>query len=49
MDVAVHTRDGLAYDYWCDALRVRVTSAVEWPGVWAPPHRWESSGPVWDE
>ena len=49
VDVAVHARDGLAYDYWCDALRVRVTSAVEWPGVWAPPHRWESSGPVWDE
>ena len=49
VDVAVHARDGLAYDYWCDALRVKVTSAVEWPGVWAPPHRWESSGPIWDE
>ncbi len=49
VDVAVHAHDGLAYDYWCDALRVKVTSAVEWPGVWAPPHRWESSGSIWDE
>jgi len=48
VDVAVHARDGLAYDYWCDALRVKVTSAVEWPGVWAPPHRWESSGSIWE-
>ena len=49
VDVAVHARDGLAYDYWCDAARVRVTSFVEWPGVWAPPLRWESSGPEWDD
>ena len=48
VDVAVHARDGLAYDYWCGALRVKVTSAVEWPGVWAPPHRWESSGSIWE-
>jgi ABC-type polysaccharide/polyol phosphate transport system ATPase subunit len=48
VDAAVHARDGLAYDYWRDALRVRVTSAVEWPGVWAPRHTWESSGPTWD-
>jgi lipopolysaccharide transport system ATP-binding protein len=47
VDVAVHARDGLAYDYWCDALAVRVTSEVAWPGVWSPPHRWESTGPVW--
>jgi ABC-type polysaccharide/polyol phosphate transport system ATPase subunit len=44
VDVAVHARDGAAYDYWCDAIRVRITSGVEWPGVWAPPHRWE-----WDD
>jgi len=48
LDVAVHARDGLAYDYWRDAVRVRVTSAVEWPGVWAPPHRWEFQGPEWE-
>jgi lipopolysaccharide transport system ATP-binding protein len=47
VDVAVHAREGLAYDYWCDALRVRVTSGVDWPGVWAPAHRWQSSGPEW--
>ena len=48
VDAAVHARGGLAYDYWRDALRVRITSAVEWPGVWAPRHTWESSGPTWD-
>ncbi|MFV2072813.1 MAG: ABC transporter ATP-binding protein [Thermoanaerobaculales bacterium] len=48
LDVAIHARDGLAYDYWRNAARVRVTSAVDWPGVWAPPHRWSSSGPEWE-
>jgi hypothetical protein len=48
LDVAVHQLDGLAFDYWCDAARIRVTSSVEWPGVWAPPHRWESEGPEWE-
>ncbi len=48
IDVAVHARNGLAYDYWCDALKVRVTSKVEWPGVWSPPHRWRSTGPEWE-
>jgi len=47
VDVAIHARDGLAYDYWCDALKVRVTSEVEWPGVWSPPLRWRSTGPEW--
>ena len=28
--------DGLAYDYWCDAARVRVTSPVDWPGSVGP-------------
>ena len=48
LDVAVHARDGLAYDYWCDAARLRVTSAVDWPGVWAPSHRWGGEGPEWE-
>lgn len=48
IDAAVHARDGAAYDYWCDAARLRVTAPVEWPGVWAAPHRWESTGPQWD-
>ena len=46
-DAAVHARDGLAYDYWCDAARLRVSAAVDWPGVWAPHHRWEGEGPEW--
>jgi hypothetical protein len=48
VDVAVHARDGLAYDYWCDAVRIRVTAGVDWPGVWAPPHRWERDGSPWE-
>jgi len=47
VDVAIHARNGLAYDYWSDALQVRVTSEVEWPGVWSPPQRWRSTGPEW--
>ena len=47
IDVAVHASGGLAYDYWCDAARVRVTSAVDWPGIWAPAHKWGSAGPEW--
>ncbi len=47
LDVAVHRRDGLAYDYWCQAASVTVTAPVEWPGVWAPPHMWESDDPLW--
>jgi energy-coupling factor transporter ATP-binding protein EcfA2 len=41
VDVAVHSAGGQAYDYWCDALRIEVTSEVEYPGVWAPPHGWQ--------
>jgi ABC-type polysaccharide/polyol phosphate transport system ATPase subunit len=48
LDAAVHRADGLAYDYWCDATRVRVTSTVDWPGIWAPSHRWDGDGPEWE-
>jgi ABC-type polysaccharide/polyol phosphate transport system ATPase subunit len=48
LDVAVHAINGLAYDYWCQAARLRVEAAVGWPGVWAPPHRWEGDGPEWE-
>ena len=41
IDAAIHAPDGLAYDYWREAVRVRVTAATDWPGVWAPAHRWE--------
>ena len=48
VDVAVHAREGLAYDYWCQASRLRVTAPVDWPGVWAPEHRWSGEGPEWE-
>jgi len=48
LDVAVHAADGLAYDYWCRAARLRVTAPVGWPGVWAPAHSWECDQPLWD-
>lgn len=48
VDVALHAKDGAAYDYWCDAVRIRVTSRVEWPGVWAPRHRWEWDGELFE-
>lgn len=44
VDVAVHTRGGRAYDYWCQALSLTVTASAQWPGVWNPPHHWE-----WDD
>ncbi len=47
IDVAVHALGGLAYDYWCQAARVRVAAGAPYPGVWAPPHRWLGSGPEW--
>ena len=49
LDAAVHAADGLAYDYWCRAARLRVTAPVDWPGIWAPPHRWESESADWEE
>ncbi len=49
LDVAVHSVNGLAYDYWCRATQVRVTAPVDWPGIWAPSHRWESDDASWDE
>lgn len=41
LDVAVHAKDGLAYDYWCQATKLQVTAPVQWPGIWAPSHRWQ--------
>ncbi len=49
LDVAIHSVEGLAYDYWCRAARVRITAPVDWPGIWAPEHRWESDDAAWDE
>jgi|AMFO01.1.fsa_nt_gi ABC-type polysaccharide/polyol phosphate transport system, ATPase component len=47
LDAAVHARGGLAYDYWCQAGRLRVTGPVDWPGVWAPAHHWEADADLW--
>ncbi len=46
LDVAIHARDGMAYDYWCRAADLRVTAPIQWPGVWAPGHRWLGLPPV---
>lgn len=43
LDVAIHAKDGLAYDYWCGAAELQVTAAAQWPGLWAPSHRWQGS------
>jgi len=40
LDVAIHARDGMAYDYWCRVAELRVTAPIQWPGVWAPGHQW---------
>lgn len=48
LDVAIHAEDGTAYDYWCDAVLVQITSPVAWPGVWAPAHSWHGDGPRWE-
>ncbi len=47
LDVAVHAKDGLAYDYWCRAGELRVTAPVQWPGFWAPGHRWQGPPTLW--
>ncbi|MFZ5788889.1 MAG: ABC transporter ATP-binding protein [Acidobacteriota bacterium] len=46
VDVAVHTRAGLAFDYMREALSILVTSSAPWPGSYAPTHRWVPAGPV---
>lgn len=48
LDVAIHAAGGLAYDYWCDAARAVVTARRDWPGVWAPQHRWEADDGLWE-
>jgi energy-coupling factor transporter ATP-binding protein EcfA2 len=48
VDVAIHARDGMAYDYWCGAAAVRVTAPVGWPGMWAPEHRWSDDHGLWE-
>jgi len=49
LDVAIHSVEGLAYDYWCRATQFRVTAPADWPGIWAPSHRWEADAVAWEE
>jgi lipopolysaccharide transport system ATP-binding protein len=46
VDVAVHAKAGLAYDYACEVLAFTVTAPVGWPGCYAPRHHWAPRGPV---
>lgn len=46
VDVAVHSKDGVAYDYQKQALAFTVTAPVGGVGVYFPEHRWEFEGGV---
>lgn len=44
VDVAVHSKEGVAYDYQKQALNLTVTAASGGVGVYFPEHRWEAEG-----
>ena len=44
LDVAVHKRDGVPYDYHRLLYTFRVTSRTRDVGIYRPPHRWHFSG-----
>jgi ABC-type polysaccharide/polyol phosphate transport system ATPase subunit len=46
VDVAVHTRNGRAFDYRRNALRVVVGSRVHDIGVYRPRHEWQFDGGI---
>jgi ABC-type polysaccharide/polyol phosphate transport system ATPase subunit len=46
VDVAVHTRNGRAFDYRRNVLRVVVGSRVHDAGVYRPQHEWKFEGAV---
>jgi ABC-type polysaccharide/polyol phosphate transport system ATPase subunit len=46
VDVAVHTRNGRAFDYRRNVLRIIVGSRVHDAGVYRPKHEWKFDGPV---
>lgn len=41
LDVAIHTKDGLPYDYQTHAYSFEVMSLIKDLGVYRPAHRWE--------
>jgi hypothetical protein len=46
VDVAVHRRNGVPYDYHRSLYTIRVTSRVNETGVVRPPHRWTFSSGI---
>jgi ABC-type polysaccharide/polyol phosphate transport system ATPase subunit len=46
LDVAVHKRDGFAYDYHRLLYTFRVKSRIRDVGIYRPPHRWSFSSGV---
>ena len=46
IDVAVHRKNGTAYDYHRLLYTIRVTSRVNEIGIVRPPHRWTFSGGI---
>ena len=46
VDVAVHRKDGVPYDYHRLLHTLRVTSSLGETGIFRPPHRWDFSGGV---
>jgi lipopolysaccharide transport system ATP-binding protein len=46
VDAAIHTQQGMAFDYACEVCSFMVTAPVVWPGCYAPRHRWRPAGPV---
>ena len=50
LDVAVHERDGRAYDYHRKILSFTMTSSEQGVGIYFPRHGWEFEGGIeWDE
>ena len=46
VDVAVHRKDGVPYDYHRLLHILRVTAPVAETGIFSPAHRWEFSGGI---
>ena len=46
VDVAIHARDGAAYDYRRRFFRFTVRSSERGAGIYFPEHRWEARGDV---
>jgi hypothetical protein len=46
VDVAVHRRNGVPYDYHRLLYTLRVVSSSKETGIFRPPHRWDFSGGI---